>query len=78
MADTMADSTAQTPSRPKKRCTVCNAKLGVLGGFECLCGHRFCPVHRSPEQHGCTYDYAERKRIDLPTIEHDRLPNRLD
>ena len=30
----------------KKRCLICNKKLGLVGGFTCKCGGLFCGLHR--------------------------------
>ena len=46
----------------KNRCGKCNKKLGVLGGWDCRCGGKFCSFHRYSDTHGCDFDYkAENK-----------------
>ena len=39
----------------KNRCpfSECNKKLGLIGGFDCDCGKKFCGKHRYPHIHGC-------------------------
>jgi len=54
-----------SPSKPKKRrCGVCNKKIG-LTGFECRCGKMFCAIHRYPNEHGCTFDYVTEGKKQL-------------
>ena len=43
----------------KKRCLICNKKLGLVGGFTCKCGGLFCGLHRGENDHNCTFDFAE-------------------
>ena len=43
----------------KKRCLICNKKLGLVGGFECRCGGLFCSLHRSENMHDCSFNFAE-------------------
>eukprot|EP01027_Heterolobosea_sp_BB2_P005420 GEZU01008298.1.p2 GENE.GEZU01008298.1~~GEZU01008298.1.p2 ORF type:complete len:145 (+),score=39.43 GEZU01008298.1:314-748(+) len=38
------------------RCFCCQKKTG-LSGFKCRCGENFCPTHRYPEKHNCTFDF---------------------
>lgn len=64
----------------KKRCMVCNKKLGLLG-FDCKCGHLFCSKHRMPEDHECTIDYKETgkkilKRDNIKVVK-DKIDNRI-
>ena len=49
----------------KNRCFVCRKKLGLMP-FECKCNQMFCALHRSPEDHDCTYDYRSEgcKRLE--------------
>ena len=53
----------------KKRCFNCNRKVGLLG-IECKCGMTFCRVHRLPEEHACSYDFAEegRKKLGMELV----------
>ncbi|KAK2191179.1 hypothetical protein NP493_57g01053 [Ridgeia piscesae] len=58
-----ADRPVQTT---KKRCFKCNCKLELalreIG--KCKCDYVFCPTHRLPEQHGCTYDHKKMGRLE--------------
>lgn len=45
--------------KSKKRCLVCNKKLGLIGGFTCKCGGMFCGAHRSENLHDCSFNFAE-------------------
>jgi predicted nucleic acid binding AN1-type Zn finger protein len=40
----------------KTKCNLCEKKVGLLG-FECRCKKIFCSIHRTPEQHNCSFDY---------------------
>lgn len=51
-------------SKKKKRCSVCNKKLGLLP-FECKCGKLFCIKHKDPEAHDCTYDFKSESKERL-------------
>lgn len=61
------------------RCAVCNKKLGLLGGFRCLCDLDFCAAHRAAEVHGCTFDHAAhaKARSQLSPVRSDKVPNRI-
>ena len=56
----------ETQSTKKKRCLVCNKKVG-LTGFTCRCGGLFCGSHRSETQHACTFNFAEASNAMLET-----------
>ena len=43
--------------KKKKRCLVCNKKVGLLG-FTCRCDGVFCAVHRSEGAHDCSFNFA--------------------
>lgn len=45
--------------KKKNRCNFegCNKKLTITS-FECQCLKKFCPIHRLPENHECTFDYV--------------------
>lgn len=47
--------------KSKVRCHVeeCRLSLNLLAQTigKCLCGSVYCPAHRQPEDHACTYDY---------------------
>ena len=70
----------KTNKPKKKRCKVCNAKVGLLG-FECECGHIFCSKHRMPEDHECGIDFKSigknKLRKDNPQIVKDKVDNRI-
>jgi predicted nucleic acid binding AN1-type Zn finger protein len=44
--------------KSKKRCNydTCKTKLGLIP-FECRCLMNYCPEHRLPENHQCSFDY---------------------
>merc|ERR1719270_3008146 len=44
---------------PKKRCghSDCRKKLNITNSFSCRCERSFCPLHRHPESHICSFDY---------------------
>ena len=44
--------------KKKKRCVVCNKKLGLME-YSCRCGQLFCIKHQLPEEHNCTFDYQK-------------------
>ena len=48
----------ETGKPAKKRCLVCNKKVGALG-FTCRCNGLFCGEHRSDLAHDCSFNYAE-------------------
>ena len=46
------------PPPSSKRCGCCRKKL-ALSDFDCgKCKARFCSLHRLPEQHSCSHDFA--------------------
>ena len=53
----------------KKRCLVCNKKVGLIGGFTCKCGGLFCGVHRSENDHDCSFNFA--------LVQNEKLAERL-
>ncbi|OAF68013.1 AN1-type zinc finger protein 3 [Intoshia linei] len=65
--------TLTTPDKTliKSRCGICKARVPIstvcLG--PCQCDAFFCPLHRLPEQHDCTFDYKnDGRRKDLAKI----------
>ena len=64
----------------KPRCPVpgCRKKLTITNSFTCRCGDLFCPQHRHPETHACTFDYKTEGRKILeannPMISIPKLP----
>jgi len=73
-------STDGTPmQKKKKRCVVCNNKVGMLG-FTCRCEGLFCSKHRFPDDHECSFDHKtfDRKNLadanqKLETVKLNRL-----
>ena len=49
----------------KNRCGKCNKKLGVLGGWDCRCGGKFCSFHRYSDTHDCDFDYKADQKVKL-------------
>jgi len=49
-----------------KRCCAedCRKKL-LLTDFNCRCGKRYCPTHRAPETHMCTFDFRAQGQAIL-------------
>lgn len=49
------------PELPKQtdnsKCWHCHKKMGIYG-YQCKCGFMYCKVHRIPEEHECTFDFA--------------------
>ena len=41
----------------KKKCDFCCKKVGLLG-FVCKCQNTYCPLHRLPESHKCTFNHG--------------------
>ena len=66
-ARTEAAQQARTEARPpKKRCLVCNKKVG-LTGFYCRCSGLFCALHLADTAHNCTFDFAATENANLET-----------
>ena len=55
-SDSSAENEVGAPIK-KKRCLVCNKKVGLLG-FKCRCDGVFCAVHRSEGAHDCSFNFA--------------------
>jgi len=53
--------------RQGRRCTLCSRRLAVVAQ-PCRCGHKYCPSHRLPETHACTFDYKEDGRRKLAEL----------
>jgi len=64
--------------KKKMRCYVCGKKLGLTTTYECRCGGNFCPKHRYPETHTCSFDYKTEGRRMLarnnPVVTAPKLP----
>lgn len=63
------DNTENTDKTVKKRCLVCNKKVGLVGGFTCRCGGLFCAKHRGENDHDCSYNFAG--------VQNEQLSQRL-
>merc|ERR1711924_458686 len=69
-AKKQAAKEAKEAARAKKvkagRCAAegCRKKL-KLTAISCACGFRFCPDHRSPEQHDCEVDFKKKEKARL-------------
>ncbi|GFU39117.1 zinc finger A20 and AN1 domain-containing stress-associated protein 9 [Nephila pilipes] len=68
---------SDTARRNKRKCFVCNKKLG-LTAITCRCGGLFCSVHRYDKEHDCSFDYksmgAEEIRKNNPLIIAEKIP----
>ena len=62
----------------KSRCATCNKKINITNTFSCRCNKSFCPKHRHPELHSCTFDYRSEGRKQLeqanPVVMLPKLP----
>jgi len=72
------NSVSSSPNKKKKRrCVVCNKKLGIATGFECRCGGLYCTTHRYEDQHSCTFDYKSdgrnKLRKDNPVVCDEKI-----
>ena len=63
--------TPSMPSAKSGRCDYidadgnqCKRKTG-LTATKCRCEKTFCPKHRLPEKHECTFDYRSRHLADM-------------
>ena len=52
------ETTTKPKKNKKKRCPICNKKLGLLD-YTCRCGNTYCIQHKMPEEHKCTFDYKK-------------------
>ena len=65
---------------PRKRCgeAECRKKLNITNSFSCRCEKMFCPLHRHPESHSCSFDYKTEGRKILkaanPLVSIPKLP----
>jgi len=75
--DSAPASTTNTPKKRKKRCAVCNVKLGMLG-FECRCEGLFCSKHRFADQHECNFDFKTHDREVLAAANPTVAPPKLN
>jgi predicted nucleic acid binding AN1-type Zn finger protein len=72
------ETTTKATSTIKKsnRCNCCTKKLDLTASV-CRCGFKFCTMHRLPEDHQCTYDYASTGKIALSTMMVAVVGNKL-
>ncbi|KAI3982581.1 hypothetical protein MKX01_031320 [Papaver californicum] len=65
---------------------LCKKGCGFFGRFEligynCRCGNFYCPTHRYPEIHACSYDYKSVGRdmtaTSNPLVKQDKLMERI-
>ena len=62
---TMDEEKSNKPiQEDKNKCYHCKKKAGIYG-FECKCGYTFCKMHRIPEDHDCTFDFAHHGKKQL-------------
>ena len=45
----------------------CKKKTG-LTAMKCRCGMVFCPKHRLPEKHNCSYDFRSHHLNEMETL----------
>lgn len=50
---------------PVKRCSASECKKKVVLDTPCKCTKVFCPQHRLPEDHGCSYDFRTEGKATL-------------
>ncbi|OQR99361.1 hypothetical protein ACHHYP_06916 [Achlya hypogyna] len=50
----------------KRKCWTCRSRL-ALAPISCKCGYTFCPNHRYPEMHNCSFDYKRdgKRKLEL-------------
>jgi predicted nucleic acid binding AN1-type Zn finger protein len=56
--------TKSNPEVPRCAAMDCRKKL-KLTDMDCRCEKRFCPAHRLPETHQCTFDHTAREWSQL-------------
>lgn len=55
---------AKQQQEDKNKCYFCKKKTGIYG-YQCKCGYTYCKMHRIPEDHECTFDFAAVGRQQL-------------
>jgi len=50
---------------PAKRCNHPECKKKVVLDVQCKCTKVFCPEHRFPEHHGCSFDFKTEGKNTL-------------
>ncbi|KAL5728007.1 hypothetical protein ACHQM5_001136 [Ranunculus cassubicifolius] len=78
-------------AQSKNMCSKCYREAGLKQAQEnlaklvildtCRCGSMFCPMHRYPEKHECTFNFKARGQ-DLiakanPLVKSDKLDTRI-
>tara|TARA_B100000886_G_C20284464_1_gene432711 strand:- start:253 stop:468 length:216 start_codon:yes stop_codon:yes gene_type:complete len=63
----------------KNRCNYknCNKKIKI-SDYPCKCKLIFCSLHRSPEQHECSYDFKNKDEKDKKIEEMKCVKNKID
>jgi len=64
VAETFCEPTSAKKKSRKRRCAMCNKKVG-LTAFTCKCEGLFCSLHRYPECHDCQFDFKAAERAVL-------------
>lgn len=78
IVDDLEEKALEEPSihRQPNRCLLCRKRVG-LTGFKCRCGSTFCPTHRYPETHECSFDFknAGREAIakENPVVKAEKI-----
>lgn len=62
-----SNTSSEPTKEKKKRCGCCKKKLGLIT-FPCKCGGEFCSLHRSSEDHTCSFDYHADAKKALSTM----------
>lgn len=47
------------------KCQHTDCKLKVQLDVPCKCCKKFCPKHRMPEDHACSFDFKETGKVTL-------------
>lgn len=50
---------------PAKRCAHSDCRKKVVLDVHCKCTKVFCPEHRLPEDHGCSFDFKAEGKATL-------------
>ncbi len=63
---TMETKRARVYQNNRRKCWTCKSRLS-LAPISCKCGYAFCPSHRYPERHACTFDYKRdgKRKIEM-------------
>ena len=69
MSNSQPENCSKTEKKKKKktpRCAYegCRKKLSAISlSLTCRCNKVFCPLHRLPESHKCTFDYKNDNNL---------------